>query len=212
MEESRNLKLIAIVIVSIIAISSFLYLTFNDQASKEGFTASEGYEEAKWGLENRYHQNLNDYRLILVEPISVTGNKSFMLENGRFDYIAYVFSYSAFGDFPSSGYMILVSENGYSSENYSHPYYLEKYNITHLSDTGEDFTIEDWNVDSDEAFEIALENDDFNSFMDLDPDLERFALSSSTGKAIWYMHLKSDDDSAFIEIDANTGEVLKIEV
>ena len=48
--------------------------------------------------------------------------------------------------------------------------------------------------------------------MDLDPDLERFALSASTGKAIWYMHWQSGDNSAIIEIDANTGEVLLLEV
>ena len=212
MEKSKNLKIIGIVIVIIILIVGLSYLIFFSETSEEGMTALEGFEDAKWGLVNSHHQNLDDYRLILVQPVSVTGNKSFMLDDGRFDYIIYVFSNTAFGDFPSSGCLIIIGKGGFSSEYYSHPYYLEKLNITPLSDVGEDYTITDWNIDSDEAFEMALDNDDFNAFMDLNPDLERFALSASTGKAIWYMHWQSGEKSAFVEIDADTGDVLKIEV
>jgi len=77
--------------------------------------------------------------------------------------------------------------------------------------------ISDWNIDSDEAYTIALNNKEIKAFMAHDPGVYVFSLSNSSGTPTWYIDFTYDagfDNPkwAEIRIDANTGEVLYVEV
>lgn len=82
----------------------------------------------------------------------------------------------------------------------------------------DEYPISNWTIDSDEAYNIAMNNDKIKSFMRHNPALDSFSLASptTTGNSVWYIHWAynaSIDDPkwAQIQIDANTGEVLYVE-
>lgn len=77
--------------------------------------------------------------------------------------------------------------------------------------------IENWNIDNDNAYEIAINNENIKSFLKHNPIIDGFSLSSGSNQAVWVIEWAYDagiDDPkwARIEIDATTGEVLYVEV
>jgi len=80
--------------------------------------------------------------------------------------------------------------------------------------------IKNWTIDSNEAYEIALSEPSINSFMAHNPLLDGFFLATpdtnlttSVWHIEWFYDAGFDDPKwAEIKIDANTGEVLYVEV
>ena len=88
---------------------------------------------------------------------------------------------------------------------------------------GDEKMIISWTIDSCQAFEIAYENDNIHSFLRQNPSVYVFSLHNatweghSTQKPAWFIEWTYDagfDDPkwAQILIDANTGEVLYVDV
>lgn len=76
--------------------------------------------------------------------------------------------------------------------------------------------ISKWVFDSNEAYEIAIDNSEIASFMNHNPKTDGFFLVNETGNPTWFIDWTYDagfDNPkwANIQIDANTGEVLYVE-
>jgi len=83
----------------------------------------------------------------------------------------------------------------------------------------DEYPISNWTLDSDEAYKIAMNDAEIESFMKHNPMLDSFFLASptSSGDSIWYIYWAynagiDDPKWAQIQIDATTGEVLYVEV
>ncbi len=88
--------------------------------------------------------------------------------------------------------------------------------ITYNASIGPHTPIFDWRIDSNDAYEIALANEDIYSFMAHNPMVDGFFLSNASGIPTWYIDWTYDagfDNPkwAEIQIDATTGEVLYVE-
>jgi len=78
------------------------------------------------------------------------------------------------------------------------------------------YPIDNWTIDSDDAYDIAMENSEITSFLHHEPCPFLFQLSNDSVRSIWQIEWCYDagfDDPkwAEIHIDANTGEVLYVE-
>ena len=73
-----------------------------------------------------------------------------------------------------------------------------------------------WNLDSDEVYDIAIKRNEIKDFLNHYPMIDSFYLGNYTGTPIWviewaYNAFIDDPHWAKIEIDANTGEVLYVD-
>ena len=82
----------------------------------------------------------------------------------------------------------------------------------------DEYPICNWTIDSDEAYEIAMDNENINSFMAHYPTLDSFSLATPRldNNSVWYIYWCynagfDDPKWAQIQIDATTGEVLYVE-
>jgi len=78
------------------------------------------------------------------------------------------------------------------------------------------YPIRNWSIDSDEAYEIARNNDEIRRFLSNDPAVYVFSLHGSDSSPKWFIEWTYDagfDNPrwASITIDATTGEVLHVE-
>lgn len=187
------LTIITILIVIIVIAATGTILLINNNES-QGITAIEG--EA---IANPIAKNWNTSAVLIV-----ASKGSNMEENGEFSlwYYKYI-----------NGPTIIDSSECLEIKVYSD-------GVTELrsnASIGDKTPINSWIIDSDEAYEISNSQNELVGFFNHNPMLDHMSLSNSSGIPTWYIDWAYDagfDDPkwAQIQIDANTGEVLYVEV
>ena len=192
MEESKNrIVVISLAIIVIIVVASLGYYLVYQKNS--GITAMEGREVAD---EIAIDWNENAI-LINVRAIN-------MCDDGTSE--SWVYYYS-----PTLN--IVGNTNCLSVWVFSNSSTRLRYD----AEPGDGRPINNWDIDSDEAYEIALSNYEVNLFMLKNPKFDTFQLGHSpSGNFIWYLGWSDNGfldnpSSIYVQIDATTGQVLSVE-
>ncbi len=200
----RNIIVSIIVIVAII-LAIVLY------PRPDGFTAKAAYDDSQDAI-LKQGQNLDNFRLISVQTTNLISG-DVMVEPGRFKNLQFIYVSSNFSEMPQTGQMYIMMENDmYNFIPFTHPYSLERYNITKLSGTGEDYSIENWEINSDKAYKLALKNEQISSIMDYKPEVTLFVLNGTADFPVWHIFWNYNNQTAMIEINATTGDVIEVDL
>ena len=182
---------ISLVIVIILIASLGIYL-IEDGAG--GITAMEGKEIAD-EIAKEWSQDA---------VLSLIHKGSLMIHDGYFQIWGYYYLDSPIINNTTKCIGITVESNGDTF-------------ITHNISINGIRPITDFSIDSDEVYDIAKEIPDIASFIKTNPSVEVFSLDASTGDSIWTIEwvgasVVDHARLAQVQIDANTGEVLFVQV
>ena len=191
--EGAKTKIILTALVVIVIVAASIGFYFIKDAGVEGITALEGKVVAE-EVAGNWCVNAT------LVGVRKSGNMNYQHE---FSSWFYVYLDTTNNSRPHQCIEIKVNTTGYiisTYEDWSSP----------------NIPIEYWNIDSNDAYEIATNNGEINSFLKHNPTVDSFSLSCGSGQSIWY--IKWAYDAGFdnpkwaqIQIDANTGEVLYVE-
>jgi hypothetical protein len=191
------------VVVIIAIVLSVLVSLFYEKPDEPGLTAFEGLDMVDMVFEKPYSLKPENPRLIHVKGMIVNPpNQPLVMENDNFYYVAFVYVNLTYGERPEKYYVYLMDERGISTQPYNHIFYLESYFNISLSEDGEDYTISNWQVDSDEAIETARDiSEDYQNITGM-------CLVGTENHPVWQIWGIQDDKNVEILIDATTGAVL----
>lgn len=192
MDESKNkIILISLITIFIVIASLGVYLV---EDGVNGITALEGKEIA----DELAHEWSQDAILYAINEGSL------MVGEGYFQIWGYYYFDSPNVTTATECLGITVESNGDTF-------------IFHNSTIDKTIPISDISLDSDDAYDIAKNNLEIDTYLESNPSVELFSLDSSTGIPIWtieFVEASLVDHArwALIQIDANTGEIIFIEV
>lgn len=180
-----------LIVIILAGLVYFMFLTESSYSFNPGITAKEGKLIADDVAKNWCHNaSLSDIGLYY----NITKN----------DWDGWTYDYwnNSRVDFINSTITVIVNSNG--------DYFIEKRWLS-ISE----FPIEDWVIDSDEAYEIAISQDEYKIIKEYDASIANFHLDYETGqyeghKLIWNPWWDVNDKAIYLgraEIDAMTGEV-----
>ena len=191
-EGSKNLKLIAIIIVAIVVISSLFYFAIQNTR----ITAMEGREIAD-GVALDWN---NTAVLVTIHNIGSVGRSGFSSE--------WRYTYANFTDDINltRALDVIVSYDG-------------TWAINERERPPTRYAIVNWTYDSDKIVELARDQSEIEYYLLRFPNakIETMALSCGLDEQhIWYILWSNsgfidDPHSAVIKLDANTGEILFLE-
>ncbi len=191
----RKKVLIAILVVILVLSGALYYIHTGEKENEKGITAMEGAKIANKNAE------IWNSRASLVY---VTGMGE-IYSYGKCDKWRYTYSDNNPDLNLSKGFEVIVFENGSSIER----------EIDHPPATHE---IDSWKIDSTKALEIAKSSDNIRTYLEKHDDayIESVVLTANESGCAWSISWMSwgfwdDPQSAVINIDATTGEVLYVE-
>ena len=193
-EGNKSKAVIAVVVVLVIVFAAIGFYLIYSGAS--GITALEGYVIAQEAVEEIY--DTSNYTLSFVVSWGELKNNGY---SDGWDYYIFI---------SKSNQYVSFQIRVYSDETYEHfgPGYSnsQPYSIIH-----------NWNIDSSEAIDIAISNNEVAFFVHGSSNLDLFQLSNFTGKPMWKIEwvdwgFMDDPHWAVIHIDATTGEVIYVDV
>ncbi len=200
----RNI-IVSIIVIAVIILAIVLY------PRPDGFTAKAAYDDSQDAILEQ-GQNPDNFRLISVQTTNLISG-DVMVESGRFKNLQFIYVSSNFSETPQRGQMYVIQEKHlFSYVPFTHPYSLEIYNITKLSGTGEDYTIENWEINSDRAYKLALKNEQISSIMDYKPEVTLFVLNGTADFPIWHIYWNYNNQTAMIKINATTGDIIVVDL
>jgi len=191
---SKNIKIFLVIILSSLTLAS-LFMIHNDSNEERGISALDGLNVAN----ERAREWNPDASLVYVTGMGK------IYSNGKCDKWRYTYSDNAPDINISKGFEIVVFWNGsYEEREIDHP------PATH--------EIDKWNIDSTKALEIAKSSGHIRTYLEKHDDayIESIVLTANESGCAWSISWMSwgfldNPQTAVINIDATTGEVLYVE-
>ena len=194
--------IISIICAAVLVVATGAYFTLRSEPELNGITAMDGYELVKSLIEESYGNST-----IVLFTANALNNAN--ISNGMSEGWQYIFEVEQ-----QVNYKVFVI-NVFSNM---------AYEIIHtgsstlpLDQWGAYSPINNWSLDSDEAYEIALSNEEVNNYMVNNPKGEFIRLESVHTHPVWkigwiYYFSVNSPKYAEVHISAETGEIVYLDV